>query len=98
MKEPELKRRVKAWLKGRGAWFYMPVPGGYGKHGVPDFLCMVDELAFAIETKTTGRKPTLLQEREMKDMRGAGWLVYVVDSEEAMTKMVNEIEEELSDE
>jgi hypothetical protein len=96
IKETELKRRIRAWLKAEGAWYYMPVPGGYGKHGVPDFLCMIEGVSFSIETKTTGRKPTMLQELEMKEMDAAGWMVFVVDSEETMARMMSEVMSEVT--
>lgn len=100
MKEATLKSHVRVWLKSIGAWYYQPVSAGFGKHGVPDFLCMFRGIAFAIETKTTGKKPTRLQEEEMESMRSAGWITFVIDSKEGLdiVKIVIEsVTEESSD-
>lgn len=91
MKEPELKKLIKQWLVEIGAWYYMVVPNGYSRRGVPDFLCMHKGVAFAIETKTTGKKPTGLQEEEIIAMATAGYLVYVVDSMAGIDAMKKEI-------
>lgn len=82
--EPELKRKVREWLDSIGAWYYMIVPGGYSRRGVPDFICLKSGVFFAIETKTTGKKPTLLQEKEIEAMNREGCIAVVIDTEEQL--------------
>lgn len=49
--EGKLKKEVKAYLKKKGAWFYMPVQNGMGEVGIPDIVGCYRGLFFAIETK-----------------------------------------------
>jgi hypothetical protein len=95
-KEPDLKRRIKAWLEEIDAWYYMVVPGGYGRRGIPDFICTVRGVFFAIETKTTGKKPTALQRVEIDAMRRQGWTVWVVDSTDTLAEVQTYINNEIT--
>lgn len=63
--EAHVKEAVKALCRKHGAYFYMPVPTGYGRMGVPDFLICHRGRFIAVETKFGGRKPTALQEKEI---------------------------------
>jgi hypothetical protein len=57
----------------------MPVTGGYGNSGVPDFLICKGGLFYAIECKANGGKPTALQHAHMKAIRAAGGIALIVD-------------------
>lgn len=61
-------------------WYFMPVSGGMGVHGVPDVLGHFRGRFFAVETKAPGRKPTALQELQIKTLRETGALVFVVST------------------
>ena len=88
IREPVLKGKIRKDLAARGAYFYMPVPAGYGKQTV-DFLCCVPSrdqygkrigLFVAIETKTTGNKPTRRQEGALQAIVSAGGVAFWCDS------------------
>jgi triacylglycerol esterase/lipase EstA (alpha/beta hydrolase family) len=80
MKEPTVKRKVSAVLKKHGAHYIMPVQHGMGTPSLDYHICWRGKY-MAIETKTTGRKPTerqLLTIRQIVDARG---MVMVIDSQ-----------------
>lgn len=65
----------------------MPVPGGYGAATL-DFLCAVNSIAFAIETKAPGGKMTARQELTAQQMRDKGVRVFLVDgSDESFARL-----------
>lgn len=79
--EGRVKKKLKAYLDGAGIYYYMPVPGGYGRPTV-DFLCCQCGQFIAIETKAGKNKLTALQEHAMHEMAQAGaqcWLVTLED-------------------
>ncbi len=83
MRTPEavLKDKVKTYLNGTGAYWYMPVPSGYGKQTV-DFLCCVRGRFLGIETKAPGKRPTVRQLVCLSEIQRAGGVSFWVDSYE----------------
>lgn len=77
--ESDVKKRVKELLDKMGVWWFMYVPVGYGKSGIPDFICCYDGHFLAIETKYGGNKPTALQNAQMDKITAAGGGAIVVD-------------------
>jgi len=77
--EGAVKEKVKQTLKRMGAHWYMPVPTGFGKQGVSDFLVCHKGLFIAIETKFGGNKPTKLQANYGTEVAKAGGLFLVID-------------------
>jgi hypothetical protein len=65
-----------------GAYYTMPVTGGYGTQGVPDFLVCLKGRFIAIETKAGKNTTTALQELNMKKIRDAGGVAIVVREED----------------
>ena len=59
--EGKVKKGVRQVLDGLGAYYVMPVTGGYGKQGAPDFLVCYQGKFFGIETKAGKGKTTALQ-------------------------------------
>lgn len=74
-----VKRRVREVLKKLGAYYVMPVTGGYGSSGAPDFLVCLRGRFIGIECKAKGGKPTALQERNLAAINEAGGTAYVVN-------------------
>lgn len=76
--ESKVKLRVKKVLAEYGAYYAMPVTGGYGNSGVPDFLACYEGRFYAIECKANGGKTTALQEKHLADIRAAGGISLVI--------------------
>jgi hypothetical protein len=79
--EAKVKDRVKKVLIAIGAYYAMPVTGGYGVSGVPDFLVCYNGLFFGLECKAGKGKTTALQEKALSDIRKAGGAGYVINEE-----------------
>lgn len=80
MIEADVKKAVKAFLKERGAWWFMPVPGGYSRRTV-DFLICYWGRFIAVETKRPGVKDTTnLQAADLYNVRQAGGYAIVENS------------------
>ena len=89
--EAKVKAKVKRVLTDIGAYYTMPVTGGYGNSGVPDFVGCLRGKFFGVECKANGGKPTALQLKHLNDIRCAGGIALVVDE----TNVVN-LRKELS--
>jgi len=77
--EAKVKERVKKVLKEIGVYYVMPVTGGYGVSGVPDFLVCYNGLFVGLECKAGKGKTTALQEKTLLDIRKAGGMSYVIN-------------------
>ncbi len=94
-KTPEgaVKSDIRKWLDKRGlwraggprpkvitGWYYMPVPGGFGVHGIPDFCGIWRERPFFIEAKAPGGVQTPNQIKRQEEIIAAGgWYLLVED-------------------
>lgn len=92
--EAKVKDKIKAILKAHGAYYAMPIGTGYGNAGVPDFLCCCNGVFIAIEAKATSKdKPTALQEKNLREIREAGGVTFVIyadnleELEQCLSKM-----------
>ena len=79
--EADVKKRVKQILKELGAWWYMPVPSGYGVQGIPDFIVCYKGLFVAIETKYGKNKPTKWQDIRLDEIAKHQGLALVINEE-----------------
>jgi len=87
--EGKVKAKVKAVLKARGIWYFMPQNMGMGSSGVPDFICCIPLTKdgqygrlLGIETKAPGkiRNTTVLQDIQIAAIKAAfGWAIVVDD-------------------
>jgi hypothetical protein len=89
--EGKVKDDVKALLTEVGAYWYMVVPNGYSRAGVPDFLASYRGWFLGIETKAPGKradtKPN--QKRELAAIAASGALAIVVDDVEQLRATLN---------
>lgn len=79
--EVKVKNKVKSVLKNLGAYYVMPVTGGYGNSGAPDFLVCYKGRFIGIECKAGRNKPTALQEKNLREIEDAGGSALVVNEE-----------------
>ena len=56
--EAKVKKAVKKMLDDRGAYYFMPATGGYGRSGVPDIVGCHKGIFFGIECKAGDNQPT----------------------------------------
>ena len=84
--ERKLCKRVKE-LGGHAYKFVSP-----NQRGVPDRLCILPNgNTIFVELKTTGKKPTKLQELCMSELRELGQICEVVDSSEKLDKLISQL-------
>ena len=79
--EAKVKKKVRALLEQHGAYYAMPVTGGYGASGVPDFLVCHHGRFIGIETKSGTNKATALQLSNMKRIEWAGGRTLVINED-----------------
>jgi hypothetical protein len=77
--EGKVKTAITKMLKHYGAYYYMPVPGGYGESTV-DYLGCSGGSFFAIEAKAPGKKPTERQTMVLSTIQRAGGSIFVIDN------------------
>jgi len=77
--ESKVKDKIKKVLEDNHVYYAMPIGSGYGRSGVPDFLCCVAGQFLAIEAKATSKDtPTALQIREMKRIEASHGMAMVI--------------------
>jgi Holliday junction resolvase len=77
--EGKVKDTVVKILKERGAYYFFPVTGGFGRSGVPDIVACYKGQFIGIECKAGANKTTALQESELKKIEKANGIVQVVN-------------------
>ncbi|NDG31538.1 VRR-NUC domain-containing protein [bacterium] len=77
--EAKVKNIIKNVLKTHNVYYVMPIGSGYGKSGVPDFICCYKGYFFAIEAKAGNNTPTKLQEINLQAINNAGGVAIVVN-------------------
>lgn len=59
--EGKVKKAVREILQKYHVYYTMPVTGGFGRQGAPDFICCVRGMFVGIECKFGKNQPTPLQ-------------------------------------
>jgi len=88
--EAKVKKKVREVLQALGAYYVMPITGGYGNSGAPDFVVCLRGRFIGIECKAGKGKTTALQEKNLAQIRSAGGLAIVINEEN-----INELKDEL---
>ena len=84
--EKVLERKLVEKIKKLGGHAYKFVSPN--QRGVPDRLCVLPHgITVFVELKTTGKKPTKLQELCMGELKSLGQECVVIDSSEALNKL-----------
>lgn len=91
--ERDVKQAVRKVLDALApdCWYFMPVPTGYGRRGVPDFIGCYRGAFFAIETKFGKNKPSPHQLRELGNIgaaRGKRTVITEDGTERAVRKLL----------
>jgi pantoate kinase len=79
--EGKVKKQVKEVLKSLGAYYVMPVTGGYGNSGAPDFLVCYKGLFIGLECKAGRNTATALQLHNLNSIKNANGVGLVVNEE-----------------
>lgn len=79
--EGKVKKKVLDLLTKNGAYYVMPVTGGYGRSGVPDVIACLLGSFIAIECKSGKNLPTALQLKAINDIRSAGGRALVINED-----------------
>lgn len=92
--EAKVKKQVKKILDDIGAYHFSPMTAGYGKSGVPDIIACYKGRFIGIECKAGKNTPTLLQIRNMDEIKRNNGLAIVINEGniEALLTLVKEIE------
>lgn len=79
--EGKVKAKVKAWLKERNIFHFMPVSNGMGQVGIPDIIACSKGAFVGIEVKAPGKRAntTPNQDRVIKQINDSGGIAAVVD-------------------
>jgi len=77
--EARVKADVIKILRSYGAYYVMPITGGYGNSGAPDFLVCYHGKFIGIECKAGKGKTTALQERNLAQIVQAGGHALVIN-------------------
>ena len=83
--EGRVKKKVSEVLKKSGCYFTMPVTGGYGNSGVPDYLVCYRGKFVAIECKAGGNTPTALQLDHIRRIVESGGRAWVINEDNIST-------------
>jgi hypothetical protein len=79
--ERRVKAKVRKVLDKLGAYYVMPVTGGCGKSGAPDFLVCLHGRFMGIECKAGKNTTTPLQEKNLRQVERSGGIALVVNDE-----------------
>jgi Holliday junction resolvase len=92
--ESKVKKQVKKILDDLGAYHFSPMMDGYGRSGVPDIIACYKGKFIGIECKAGDNKPTLLQLRNIEDIKRNQGLAIVVNEGniESLLALVKEIQ------
>lgn len=90
MKEKDIERKLVDEIGkcgGKAVKFVSP-----GFDGMPDRLVLMPGgRCFFVELKASGKKPGALQMKRHRMLQGLGFRVYVADTYESVTEVVDEI-------
>lgn len=77
--EGAVKKKVKKILDDLNIWYFNPSMNGFGRAGIPDFVCCAGGTFVGIECKAGSNQPTALQARELEAIAKHGGFAFVVN-------------------
>jgi len=90
--EGKVKNDIKKVLNNHGIWYFMPSANGFGKVGVPDFICSCGGMFLAVEAKAPGKKgnTTPNQKARIAEIIESGGCAVVIDDAAELDRMIIE--------
>lgn len=79
--ESKVKAKVKDLLKEHKVYYVMPVTGGYGNSGAPDFLICLKGKFVGLECKAGNNRMTKLQEANSEHILDSGGLFFLINEQ-----------------
>lgn len=94
MREKDFENKVKECLREQAAWFVKTWSNGIQREGIPDILACVNGYFVGIEVKAEKGHPSDLQLRNVRKIREAGGLAFVLYPEQfdAFKMMISDLE------
>ena len=91
--EGKVKYQIDKVLKACGPQLYSfkPVQAGYGAPAL-DYHCCYHGVAFFIEAKAPGKKPTKRQNMTMEKIGWAGGKIFIIDGAEGVAELARWLE------
>ena len=92
--EGKAKKQIVEYLKSIGAWYFIPVSSGLGRHGIPDIIVCLEGRFIALEVKAPGKRghkdrgATPLQMIQINQIKDAGGVAVVVDCVEEVKELL----------
>jgi Holliday junction resolvase len=77
--EFKVKKAVSKILDAHGVYYFYPSTHGYGRSGIPDIIACKNSIFVAIECKAGKGKTTALQDREIKRIKQAGGITFLIN-------------------
>lgn len=90
--EGKVKKGIKKVLTNHGIWFFMPAANGFGKVGIPDFICCAGGRFLAIEAKAPGKKAetTPNQDARIAEILAHKGVAIIIDDPDELEEFLNE--------
>lgn len=93
--EKTLEARLVREIEARGG-MALKYTSQYHR-GIPDRICLLPHgLIYFVELKSTGKKPTKLQEHAMQKLRELGNFVIVIDSTQNLEDFLENVDYDLN--
>ena len=77
--ESDVKDDIKKILTKHGVWYFMPSMNGYGRSGIPDFVCCISGRFLAIEAKFGRGTTNVNQDRELLAISNSGGVSMIIN-------------------
>lgn len=86
--EGKVKAKVSALLREYKLWYFFPANNGYGRHGIPDLIAIVNGRFVGIEVKADkSKKPTALQIKCGEEIVAAGGAWFLIYDDETLAQL-----------
>lgn len=90
--EGKVKKSIKKLLDKYNIWYFMPAANGFGKVGIPDFICCANGRFLGIEAKAPGKKgdTTPNQDARIAEILAHGGEAIIIDDPDELEEYLNE--------